>query len=100
MIKLTPVAYGCRVEYVKIPIEAVDTHRPKPPVPGYLAEKFRFTTSPERSRNTSGENMLDAPISALSININGRRGETIPEKTANGEQEDDDASLGQTTTAT
>ncbi|XP_059476569.1 6-phosphofructo-2-kinase/fructose-2,6-bisphosphatase isoform X3 [Neocloeon triangulifer] len=30
VIKLTPVAYGCRMELVKLPIEAVDTHRPKP----------------------------------------------------------------------
>lgn len=85
VIKLTPVAYGCRVEYIKIPIEAVDTHRPKPPVPGYLDEQFRFTTSPERSRNTSGEILLDGPISVLSIN--GKRTETIPEQQTNGEQE-------------
>ncbi|KAL1137606.1 hypothetical protein AAG570_009302 [Ranatra chinensis] len=32
LIKLTPVAYGCKVEYIKFPIEAVDTHRPKPAV--------------------------------------------------------------------
>ncbi|XP_055703557.1 6-phosphofructo-2-kinase/fructose-2,6-bisphosphatase 1-like isoform X1 [Phlebotomus papatasi] len=30
VIKLTPVAYGCKVEHIKLPIEAVDTHRPKP----------------------------------------------------------------------
>ncbi|XP_026279327.1 6-phosphofructo-2-kinase/fructose-2,6-bisphosphatase isoform X2 [Frankliniella occidentalis] len=30
VIKLTPVAYGCKVDYIKLPIEAVDTHRPKP----------------------------------------------------------------------
>ncbi|XP_039297021.1 6-phosphofructo-2-kinase/fructose-2,6-bisphosphatase-like isoform X2 [Nilaparvata lugens] len=30
VIKLTPVAYGCKVENIKLPIEAVDTHRPKP----------------------------------------------------------------------
>lgn len=32
IIKLTPVAYGCKVEHIKLPIEAVDTHRPKPQV--------------------------------------------------------------------
>ena len=37
------MAYGCRVEYINIPIEAVDTHRAKPVVPGYLDEKFRRT---------------------------------------------------------
>ncbi|KAK9719508.1 Fructose-2,6-bisphosphatase [Basidiobolus ranarum] len=30
VIKLTPRAYGCDVEYFKLDIEAVDTHRPKP----------------------------------------------------------------------
>lgn len=32
IIKLTPVAYGCKVEHIRLPIEAVDTHRPKPKV--------------------------------------------------------------------
>lgn len=32
VIKLTPVAYGCRVEHIKLPIEAVNTHRDKPKV--------------------------------------------------------------------
>ncbi|XP_070558322.1 6-phosphofructo-2-kinase/fructose-2,6-bisphosphatase-like isoform X2 [Ptychodera flava] len=30
VLKLTPVAYGCRVESVSLNIDAVDTHRPKP----------------------------------------------------------------------
>ncbi|XP_014258667.1 6-phosphofructo-2-kinase/fructose-2,6-bisphosphatase-like isoform X2 [Cimex lectularius] len=30
LIKLTPVAYGCKVEHIPFDIEAVDTHRPKP----------------------------------------------------------------------
>nr|CAH0113233.1 unnamed protein product [Daphnia galeata] len=41
VIKLTPMAYGCKMETIPIPIEAVDTHRPKPVIPGYLEEKFR-----------------------------------------------------------
>ena len=32
IIKLTPVAYGCRSEQISFNIEAVDTHRPRPPV--------------------------------------------------------------------
>jgi len=36
VIKLTPVAYGCKIETIPIGIEAVDTHRPKPSVPGEL----------------------------------------------------------------
>lgn len=30
IIKLTPQAYGCKVEFFKIPIDCVDTHRNKP----------------------------------------------------------------------
>ncbi|GLV35990.1 6-phosphofructo-2-kinase [Carabus blaptoides fortunei] len=41
IIKLTPVAYGCRVEHIQLPIEAVDTHRAKPTIPGDLEEKFK-----------------------------------------------------------
>lgn len=32
IIKLTPVAYGCRVEHIPLDIPAVDTHREKPKV--------------------------------------------------------------------
>jgi len=32
VIKLTPVAYGCRSEQIRFDIEAVDTHRPRPSV--------------------------------------------------------------------
>ncbi|XP_050685942.1 6-phosphofructo-2-kinase/fructose-2,6-bisphosphatase 1-like isoform X3 [Eriocheir sinensis] len=32
IIKLTPQAYGCKVEFFKIPIDCVDTHRSKPVV--------------------------------------------------------------------
>lgn len=32
IIKLTPVAYGCKVEHIQLPIDAVDTHRAKPDV--------------------------------------------------------------------
>ena len=32
VIKLTPVAYGCRMEEIKLNVDAVDTHRDKPVV--------------------------------------------------------------------
>ncbi|XP_030569694.1 6-phosphofructo-2-kinase/fructose-2,6-bisphosphatase 1 [Drosophila novamexicana] len=38
VIKLTPVAYGCKVEHIKLPIDAVDTHRPKPKIPGDVTQ--------------------------------------------------------------
>lgn len=40
IIKLTPVAYGCKVEHIMLPITAVDTHRAKPEVAGELDPKF------------------------------------------------------------
>lgn len=36
IIKLTPVAYGCKCEFIKIPVDAVSTHRSKPQVPGTI----------------------------------------------------------------
>ncbi|CAG5119464.1 unnamed protein product, partial [Candidula unifasciata] len=30
VIKLTPVAYGCRVEFVALDVPAVNTHRDRP----------------------------------------------------------------------
>ncbi|MEE6522461.1 hypothetical protein FKM82_021019 [Ascaphus truei] len=30
VLKLTPVAYGCKVEMIKLNVDAVDTHREKP----------------------------------------------------------------------
>ena len=32
VVKLTPIAYGCKVEWVDLDVPAVDTHREKPPV--------------------------------------------------------------------
>lgn len=37
IVKLTPKAYGCQVEQFQLDIEAVDTHRAKPTIPGHLA---------------------------------------------------------------
>nr|XP_006823061.1 PREDICTED: 6-phosphofructo-2-kinase/fructose-2,6-bisphosphatase-like [Saccoglossus kowalevskii] len=46
VLKLTPVAYGCRVESVSLNIDAVDTHRPKPAVriQMYITHLQRITT--------------------------------------------------------
>jgi hypothetical protein len=32
VIKLTPMAYGCLMECIPLPVEAVNTHRDKPKV--------------------------------------------------------------------
>ncbi|XP_063608502.1 6-phosphofructo-2-kinase/fructose-2,6-bisphosphatase-like isoform X3 [Penaeus indicus] len=42
VIKLTPVAYGCEVEYISLNVECVNTHRPRPEVPGSLDPDLFF----------------------------------------------------------
>jgi 6-phosphofructo-2-kinase / fructose-2,6-biphosphatase 2 len=34
VIKLTPVAYGCKIEFIKLAVDCVNTHRKKPQVNG------------------------------------------------------------------
>ncbi|XP_044732690.1 6-phosphofructo-2-kinase/fructose-2,6-bisphosphatase-like isoform X2 [Chrysoperla carnea] len=46
VIKLTPVAYGCRLEHIRLQVDAVDTHRPKPKIPGSLEDKFKHKFLP------------------------------------------------------
>lgn len=54
VIKLTPKAYGCDEERFKVPIEAVDTHRPKPK---RVAEKD-VATSPEGIAEVSNARLM------------------------------------------
>ncbi|KAG8224584.1 hypothetical protein J437_LFUL010045 [Ladona fulva] len=54
IIKLTPVAYGCRVEHIKLPIDAVDTHRPKPKIPGTLEDRFKKEKKDNYLENCDG----------------------------------------------
>ena len=39
VLTLEPRAYGCHVTKNKLPVDCVNTHRPKPKVPGYLEER-------------------------------------------------------------
>lgn len=45
MLKLTPVAYGCKVESIYLNVEAVNTHREKP-------ENVDITREPEEALDT------------------------------------------------
>jgi len=38
VIKLTPVAYGCKIEYIPLNVDCVDTHRTKPKIPGVITK--------------------------------------------------------------
>ncbi|KAL7293803.1 6-phosphofructo-2-kinase/fructose-2,6-bisphosphatase [Trichogramma pretiosum] len=50
IIKLTPVAYGCKMENITLPIAAVDTHRPKPKIAGYLEDRFKQNSKTQLTR--------------------------------------------------
>ncbi|CAH2244561.1 jg11681 [Pararge aegeria aegeria] len=54
VIKLTPVAYGCREEHITLSVDAVDTHRPKPSV--IPAPPIRPPVPPIINGETNGEN--------------------------------------------
>ncbi|CAL4120885.1 unnamed protein product [Meganyctiphanes norvegica] len=38
VMKLTPAAYGCDVQYIPLKVGCVNTHRPKPQIPGSLED--------------------------------------------------------------
>jgi len=40
VIKLTPKAYGCGVEYIDLDVPCVSTHRAKPSTPGFLDKRW------------------------------------------------------------
>jgi hypothetical protein len=42
VIKLSPIAYGCKVEYIPLDVPSVSTHRYKPEVPGSLDKRLDF----------------------------------------------------------
>ncbi|KAH9632895.1 hypothetical protein HF086_002717 [Spodoptera exigua] len=58
VIKLTPVAYGCREEHIKLSVPAVDTHRPKPSV--IPAPPIKPPTPPVLNGETNGEQSEDS----------------------------------------
>merc|ERR1719357_1107019 len=53
LIKITPVAYGCEVEHIRLPIDAVDTHRPRPVSPTHKRLRINSETARELSDRTA-----------------------------------------------
>jgi 6-phosphofructo-2-kinase/fructose-2,6-biphosphatase 2 len=39
VVKLSPIAYGCKVEYIPLGVPSVSTHREKPEIPGTLDKR-------------------------------------------------------------
>ncbi|XP_056445058.1 6-phosphofructo-2-kinase/fructose-2,6-bisphosphatase 3 isoform X1 [Gadus chalcogrammus] len=75
VLKLTPVAYGCKVESIFLNVEAVNTHRDRPEEvrrgPGTLIRRNSVTplTSPESNINIKKpriEDLEENPMGALS----------------------------------
>ncbi|XP_061770212.1 6-phosphofructo-2-kinase/fructose-2,6-bisphosphatase 3 isoform X2 [Nerophis ophidion] len=72
VLKLTPVAYGCKVESISFKVEAVNTHRERPQEvkrgPGTLIRRNSVTplTSPESNiKKPRIDDMDEAPIQEL-----------------------------------
>jgi len=53
LIKITPVAYGCEVEQIGFPVDAVDTHRPRPLSPTHKRLRISSETAYELSDRTA-----------------------------------------------
>ncbi|XP_040030766.2 6-phosphofructo-2-kinase/fructose-2,6-bisphosphatase 3 isoform X5 [Gasterosteus aculeatus] len=72
VLKLTPVAYGCKVESISLNVEAVNTHRDRPEemrrAPGSLLRRNSVTplTSPESNiKKPRIDDLDEAPIQEL-----------------------------------
>ncbi|XP_015248280.1 6-phosphofructo-2-kinase/fructose-2,6-bisphosphatase 3 isoform X2 [Cyprinodon tularosa] len=76
VLKLTPVAYGCKVESISLNVEAVNTHRDRPEEvrrgPGTLIRRNSVTplTSPESNiKKPRIEDLDEAPIQELPSSV-------------------------------
>ncbi|XP_049616994.1 6-phosphofructo-2-kinase/fructose-2,6-bisphosphatase 3 isoform X1 [Syngnathus scovelli] len=72
VLKLTPVAYGCKIESISLNVEAVNTHRDRPEEvrrgPGSLIRRNSVTplTTPETNiKKPRIDNLDEAPIQEL-----------------------------------
>merc|ERR1719300_1119216 len=57
VIKLTPKAYGCGVEYIDLNVPRVSTHRAKPSIPGFLDKRFTIRMRPKLENIQGVENI-------------------------------------------
>lgn len=65
VIQLTPKAYGCDEKRFQLPIEAVDTHRPKPPKQNFVVEAETTVTAGEEggAKGEEGQSLEEAMTS-------------------------------------
>ncbi|XP_048877706.1 6-phosphofructo-2-kinase/fructose-2,6-bisphosphatase-like isoform X1 [Brienomyrus brachyistius] len=75
VLKLTPVAYGCKVESIYLNIEAVNTHRDRPttaqcsPVPLYRHRRARPLASPAPTKTPCLQDLGQTPDSLQNVDI-------------------------------
>ncbi len=55
VLKLTPVAYGCKVESISLNVEAVNTHRDRPEVMLDALIAWKFLLVPAELKSLSQE---------------------------------------------
>lgn len=73
VLKLTPVAYGCKVESIYLNVEAVNTHRDRPEVrPGADSRLLRHVAWEKEVART--------PVSSLSCAAGGEEGPGLPDQ--------------------
>ena len=72
LIKITPMASGCDVEYIKFPVSAVDTHRPRPDNPTQQRQRLRVSseTAAELSDRTASLS-LRTPQDTVNSSVGG-----------------------------
>lgn len=63
VLKLTPVAYGCLVEEISLNVDAVDTHRPRPPEVVVLSKEERKARRRQPSDAANEEKMMNVTLS-------------------------------------
>ena len=71
LIKITPVASGCEVEYIKFPVEAVDTHRPRPDNPTHKRLRVSSETAAELSDRTAATLSLRTHEDTVNSSVGG-----------------------------
>uniref|UniRef100_A0A2P2HVZ1 6-phosphofructo-2-kinase/fructose-2,6-bisphosphatase-like n=2 Tax=Hirondellea gigas TaxID=1518452 RepID=A0A2P2HVZ1_9CRUS len=68
VIKLTPVAYGCKIEYIDLEIPSVNTHRGKPLVAGTIEDY------PEQGAPRNGTSSANSDSSGFRVDDNSQNG--------------------------
>jgi len=89
IIKLTPKAYGCGVEYIDLDVPCVSTHRSKPSEPGFLDKRFSIRGRPKHENIEGVEKIalsFDDHFCATSARCGKYKNTRVTSSVANGKQ--------------